>query len=417
MRPKTVTVTLAVCAVVIPLLGACASSGSGTPKSGASAAAINLGLIGPLTGTFANAGQSMVTGATVAVNVINAHGGVLGRKVNLIVQDDADDPGDAIPAAQKEIQSNHVVAVVGPGAATASVVLAQADKAKIPDLMFGGGAEFDNEQDPNFFRMSPSDSEQAGAMILYAKSRGWTRIALTIGNNSAAQSLQGPLVSDAKKAGLTVTALVTIAANSTSFRSEITKIFSSHPQAILGQFDIPSAGVLFSELGQQGLLSTPWVVSNLWYTSTFFNTVGAAVANGPIYILNSSSGGPGEQAYLSALKSQTGKTQPGDGDENMWDAVISWALGAAEAGTLNSPQIEAGIVKAANGPGTACYDYSTCLALIKAGKAINWSGAASSTDFNRYHNVFGNFEAIHYNRNGQVSNVALVSAQAIEAAF
>lgn len=405
-------------AAVLAMTAACSSksksASAGGSGGGSSSSTINLGLIGPLTGARANAGQGMVMGASEALKVINDNGGVLGHKVKLVTQDDASDPGDAIPAAEKEISSDHVVAIVGPASATASVVLTQADRAKIPDLMYGGGAAFDNVTDPYFFRMSASDSEQAGAMALYAKSKGWTKVAFAIGNAPADQSLLPPLQDYAKRLGLTVTATVTIALNSTSFRSEINKIVAGHPQAVLTQFDIPSAGVLFSELGQQGLLSMPWIASNLWYAAEFPKSVGTKVATGPIYILNPSSGGDGEAAFLKTLKEQTGRTQPTNGEEDMWDAVNSWALGVETAGSFKSPQVEQGIVKAGNGPGTACNDFPSCSALIKAGTSINWDGAASSTDFNQYHNVFGNFDALHYNNDGSVTKLVTITSQQVQ---
>jgi len=393
-------------------LSACAGSSSGA--SGSSNSPVTIGMIGPMTGVRADVGAGMTSGGKIALAVINANGGVLGHKVSLEVQDDAGDPGDAVPAADQEI-SNNVAAIVGPTALTASVVLPLALKAKLPDLMWGGGSAFDRDTDPDFYRMTVSDSAQAQAMVLYAHQKGWNRVALAIGNQSADQSLTPPLLDTAKALGMTITSQVTIAINSTSFRSEISKLYSGHPQAILSQFDIPSAGVLFSELQQQGLTSTPWVASNLWYASEFFHSVGAAAATGPVYIVNPGTGGPGEQAFLKALKAQTGNTEPTNGQEIEWDSVTTWALGALEAKTFASPQIEAGILKAADGPGTVCYDFPTCASLLKSGKAINFNGAASTVDFNQYHNVFGPFEILHYTKAGSVQSVEEITAKQIAA--
>ena len=105
--------TLATSAITLGVLAlaACGGSGGSSPSN---TSPVLLGLIGPLTGARADVGQGMVTGAKLALDIINKDGGVLGRKVNLDVQDDAADPGDAVPAAQKEIQSDGVVGIVGP---------------------------------------------------------------------------------------------------------------------------------------------------------------------------------------------------------------------------------------------------------------------------------------------------------------
>jgi branched-chain amino acid transport system substrate-binding protein len=393
------------------LLAACSSSGSSTgPAAGnAGQGSITLGEIGPLTGSRADIGTAMVQGANLALGVVNAAGGVLGHQVTLDPQDDVSDPADAVPAVDKEITVDHAAAIVGPIIQTAPVVLPLAAKANIPDLMYGGGAVFDNEASPYFFRLSPSDTEQADAMMAYAHSKGWNTVALAIGNTTGDTSLIPGLQAQAKKLGMTIQRTVTFSVGSTSFRSEITNLFAGHPQAIIGQFDIASAGVAFGELKQQNLLSTPWVVSNLWFAKEFFTSVGAAVASGPIYIANPGTENGGYSGFLSLLKKKTGQTQPSNGQTFMYDAVNIWALGAAEAGTYKYPALEQGILKAANGPGTTCTTYTTCIGLVKAHKAIKYVGAASNVSFDAHHNVYGPFDFLQYQTDGTVKSVATMT--------
>jgi neutral amino acid transport system substrate-binding protein len=397
-------------------LAACASSSGGGGGSSGSGP-ITLGEMGPLTGPRADIGAAMVQGSKMALQVINADGGVLGHQVTLDPQDDASDPADAVPATDKEISTDHAVAIVGPLVQTAPVVLPLAAKANIPMLMWGGGAAFDNETSPYFFRLAPSDTEMSDAMMVYAHSKGWNKVAVAIGNTTGDTSLIPALTAAAKKLGMTIQRTVTIAVGSTSFRSEITNLFSGHPQAIVGQFDIPSAGVLFGELKQQNLLSTPWVVSNLWFAKEFLTSVGSSVAAGPIYIANPGTENGGYQDFLTLLKQKTGQSQPTNGETYMYDAVNVWALGALEAGTYAYPKLEQGILKAANGPGTTCTGYTQCDDLLKSGKAIKYVGAASSTSFDKNHNVYGPFDVLHYNSDGTVSTAAQLTAGQITSAL
>jgi ABC-type branched-subunit amino acid transport system substrate-binding protein len=400
------------------LLAACSSSGSnsGSTTGSTGTGSITLGELGPLTGPRADIGAAMVQGARLALDAINADGGVLGHQVSLDPQDDASDPADAVPAVDKEIAVDHAVAIVGPIVQTAPVVLPLAAKAGIPDLMYGGGAAFDNETSPYFFRLSPSDTEQSDAMMAYAHSKGWNTVALAIGNTTGDTSLVPGLTAEAKKLGMTIQRAVTIAVGSTSFRSEITDLFSGHPQAIVGQFDIPSAGVLFGELKQENLLSTPWVVTNLWFANEFFTSVGAAVAKGPIYIANPGSENGGYAPFLTLLKQKLGQSAPANGQTFLYDAVNIWALGAQEAGTYKYPALEQGILKVANGPGTTCTSYTQCVGLLKAGKAIKYVGAASNVTFDGHHNVYGPFDFLHYNTDGSVSAAASMTPQQITGA-
>jgi branched-chain amino acid transport system substrate-binding protein len=78
----------------------------------ASAADINVAVVGPITGQYATFGEQMRRGAEMAAADINAKGGVLGRKLNLMVGDDACDPKQAVNVAN-QMANNGVVFVDG----------------------------------------------------------------------------------------------------------------------------------------------------------------------------------------------------------------------------------------------------------------------------------------------------------------
>jgi branched-chain amino acid transport system substrate-binding protein len=343
---------------------------------------------------------------------------VLGHPILMVAQDTASDPADAVPAADFEINSDHVAAIIGPTANTTPVVLPLADRANIPELMFGGGASFDQDTDPHFFRLSPSDSEQAQAIVYYAHSKGWNKVAMAFGQAAASQSLVAPIEAALHHLHMTIVANVGFTAGQSSYRSEVQQLFANHPQAVLSQFNNTTAGIVFGEVGQAGYSSTPWIGTNLWYSSAWVASVGAAATAGNVYIANSSSTGmAGAIQFSNLLKAKTGNNVPPNGAGFMYDAVMSWALGADEAGTWAWPKIRAGILKAANPPGTVCGTYQSCYALIKKGKDINWDGSESTVDFNKYDNVFGPFAILNYNSSGVGQTVTTLTPQQLEAAF
>src|SRR5438067_3126618 len=73
---------------------------------------ISVATIGPLTGQYATFGEQMKRGAELAIKDINAKGGVLGKKLNLIVADDACDPKQAVNEANR-LANNGVKLVDG----------------------------------------------------------------------------------------------------------------------------------------------------------------------------------------------------------------------------------------------------------------------------------------------------------------
>ena len=74
---------------------------------------INIGLYGPLTGLSAVSGESLKRGAQIAVDQINAHGGLLGRRVHLVEYDDRSSPEQALRAVTKLVQVDKVDAIIG----------------------------------------------------------------------------------------------------------------------------------------------------------------------------------------------------------------------------------------------------------------------------------------------------------------
>ena len=87
---------------------------------GANAQDIPIAVVGPVTGSNAALGEQMTRGAKMAVADINARGGVLGKKLNLIVTDDACDPKQAVAAAN-EVVGKKVVFVAGHYCSSSSI--------------------------------------------------------------------------------------------------------------------------------------------------------------------------------------------------------------------------------------------------------------------------------------------------------
>ena len=83
------------------------------PKRSAAADMLTLGVSEELTGVYAYPAKNEVRGMQMAVDARNAHGGVLGRQVRMIVEDNQNNPGVAVEKARKLIQVDQVDALIG----------------------------------------------------------------------------------------------------------------------------------------------------------------------------------------------------------------------------------------------------------------------------------------------------------------
>lgn len=120
MRSRQLLSSVALAVVLAGLAGCGERAESSATAAQPAAGTIRLGTLVPLTGRSSPSGESMVNGARLAVSEANAAGGVLGRQIELVVEDDACDPGTAVTAA-RTLVGKDIVASVGGYCSSATV--------------------------------------------------------------------------------------------------------------------------------------------------------------------------------------------------------------------------------------------------------------------------------------------------------
>jgi len=145
-------------------------------------AEILIATAGPMTGVYAWAGERYQRGAGLAVEDLNARGGVLGQRVELIVGDDFCDADQAVALARK-LASNGVVFVAGHWCSHASIPASKLyEEAGILQIAPGSAsAILTDEGGPNVFRVCGRDDRQ-GAMVADYLADHWAgKVATTFG--------------------------------------------------------------------------------------------------------------------------------------------------------------------------------------------------------------------------------------------
>jgi len=108
---------------LLPVLLTAACLACGGEKA-PQAKGIEIGFFGALTGPEATYALSSRNGARLAVDELNRAGGVLGERLDLVVEDDHNDPSEAASVVSKLITRNHVVALIGENASSRSLAAA-----------------------------------------------------------------------------------------------------------------------------------------------------------------------------------------------------------------------------------------------------------------------------------------------------
>lgn len=108
---KGLRMSLAVLTAVA--LGATACSSTPATKTAPTSSAVNIGFAGLLSGSVAELGETGVNGIKMAISDINAHGGLLGKKVNLEVANGAGSPSTSLSEVRNMVLNDHIVADFG----------------------------------------------------------------------------------------------------------------------------------------------------------------------------------------------------------------------------------------------------------------------------------------------------------------
>jgi branched-chain amino acid transport system substrate-binding protein len=132
-------------------------------SSAAAQSTIQIGLVQPLTGAFAAAGTDVVNGAKIAVDEINAKGGVLGKKLELVIEDTKSNPTEAAGVAEKLIVRDKVPVLMGASASTATLaVMPKLMEYKIPMLVeTSSSSKITTSGNPYIFRIAPPSEIEA----------------------------------------------------------------------------------------------------------------------------------------------------------------------------------------------------------------------------------------------------------------
>jgi ABC-type branched-subunit amino acid transport system substrate-binding protein len=406
------------CAAAV-LLAACASSTNGSGGGSSSSGPVNYGVLSCFTGRLASLGQAMIQGAKVAQSEINAAGGVLSRKVQLVTGDTGCDVADGVTATNQMLTKT-ISGVIGPETQEINGVEPILDSNHIVDEFQGGDTARDHQTDKYFFRDSPSDSQLGVAMALYAHTKGYSRAVMLFYSDPAAQTFLKPVSDTFTKLGGTILKTIIVTPDQTSYVSQVRAALNAHPQVIFTQEDPPTAAVLFREFKQLGGQSIPWVGTDVTSGSDYLKAIGYPTAHA---VLTSIYGTSVSSLATTAFTNQFNKLYPSQKSAGplananyAYDAVVSLALADQYAKTTNGTTVAHDMTKVTDPPGTACYTYSSCLQLLKAGTKINYEGASGSLDYNKYNNAFGPYGAFQPTTAGVESQISVMTASALAAA-
>lgn len=230
MKGGKIVIVLVVLALVIWGVYALSQKQAAGPASGEP---IKIGYIGPLTGEAASVGEPGLGGAELAVKEINDGGGVLGRPLVLVPEDDKCS-ADGVNAMNKLVNVDKVVAVTGPDCSSSGgPALPVAQAAKIPTVVRWASAPNLTKIGDYIFRVYPSDASQGRFIAEFVyNTLGKKKAAVIYVKNDWGQGLHDLFLARFKELGGEVIFEDSIVQDSRDIRTQLTKVKASRADVL-----------------------------------------------------------------------------------------------------------------------------------------------------------------------------------------
>jgi branched-chain amino acid transport system substrate-binding protein len=425
MRSRKTWFAAAACGFAV-----CATAAAAAAQvSRTSGGTLTVGGVIALTGSSDFEGQNQVGGLYPALYAINKAGGVNGDHIVFKGVDTRGDPADALPAVQQMLATTSgLVAVAGPDTSSAPTIVPVLNSAKIPMMAVAGESVYDRNTAPYFWRLFPPDAANGTAMVLWAKKKGYTKIAAVFGTDSGSQGDKPGVIASAKALHLNIVSNVDLTPSQPTYLSSVRKVIASHPQAIMTESDATTAGTFFGELKQLGGL-VPIIGTEATFTSPWLTAVKGALGADFLkdytgLITAPSKVTPAVKTYQHSVTAVKSK-EPSPWQSYLsnpfsityYDGMIAVAL-AMVATHSNKPTVFNAAIPSVTNPGKGkkvVYTFAQGKAALLAGKKIEYVGATGLIDFDKWHNSFGNQEAVMSTSSLKPIAKGVVTAKQIEA--
>lgn len=302
---------------------------------------ILIGEYGSLTGTTATFGQSTHSGITLAFEEINAAGGVAGKKLKLLTEDDQSKPEEAATAATKLINQNRVVALLGEVASSRSLAAAPiAQSNRVPMISPSSTNPRVTQVGDYIFRVCFIDPFQGLVMAKFAANTlKVKRVAILYDlRNDYSVGLRKFFTDTFKSLGGEIIAEQSYSEGDSDFRAQLTQLKSSNPEAIYVPGYYTEAGTIARQAKELGI-TAPLLGGDGWDSPKLFEIGGKAIEGS--YVSNHYSTddpSPAIQKFVTDYKKKYGATP---------DAIAALAYDAAKiladairrAGTTEGPKV------------------------------------------------------------------------------
>ncbi len=316
--------------------------GKSADQGAAAESTIKVGEFASLTGKEAAFGQSSHKGTLLAIEAINAAGGLLGKKVDLIYEDNRSTPGESATIAKKLITRDNVIAILGEVASGRSLEAAPIAQAnKIPMISPSSTNPKVTETGDYIFRVCFTDPFQGKLLAEFAKRTLKVQKIAVFSDVSAPYSMGlaqyfkepfaangGQVVSEQKYTG-----------GDKDFKAQLTAIRAAAPDAIFVPGYYTDAGLIVAQARQLGI-TVPLFGGDGWEAPELIQIAGSAL-EGTYYSTHFSAENqdPKVQKFVADFRAKNNGEIPDAMAALGYDSAMVLADAIKRAGTTDGPKL------------------------------------------------------------------------------
>ena len=216
---------------------------------------IRIGVTQPLTGAFAASGNYVTEGAKIAEEQINAAGGVLGKKIQLVIEDNKSNPTEAVATAEKLIGKDKVPVMMGAWSSTLTLaVMPKLMEYGVPMLVeTSSSGKITTAGNPWIFRISPTSEMEAKAFTPTTKSMGIKKADFLSINNDFGLGAAKEFSAMLKAQGVQVGVMETMDPKATDFSAQLAKIKASGSDTLFVTTAVEQITLILKQAQEQQL--------------------------------------------------------------------------------------------------------------------------------------------------------------------
>lgn len=208
-------------------------------------------------GIFSSTGRASFLGdpekktMEMLVEEINAAGGIDGHQVEAVIYDSEGDPAKAVSAVNKLIHKDEVLAIIGPSTTPTTLAIVNfVERAQVPLISCAAGVAITSPVKPWVFKTAQSDLLAVAAVYQHMQAKGLKKIGILTVANSFGESGKNQLLSQAAQFGIEVVQEESFGAKDTDMTTQLTKIKSAEPDAIVCWGTNPGPAVVAKNVKQ-----------------------------------------------------------------------------------------------------------------------------------------------------------------------